>query len=114
VTVGDETDIVKCQWCDTMLEWTQGGKRWQFTAHTDEFCRDATRQLVRDLRAALASQRATWEHRIAREHRAIDQILRDAGLPTLKERAEAAELKRLVSALPTMAPEWLTDPKREP
>ena len=33
---------VKCELCDTDLEWEADGKRFRFLAHTPDFCRAAT------------------------------------------------------------------------
>lgn len=98
----DPTDEVKCKWCDTMVEWTQGGQRWLFTAHTDEFCRDATRQLVQDLKIALRSMQETCEHATRRNARRVHDYdyLQKHGLPTEEEKGAAilrmVEAKRLV------------------
>lgn len=82
------SNVVKCQWCATPLEWTQNGQRWKLKAHTDDFCRGATRQRVRDLEQALVAQRETWEHAAKSHARRLDEYLRKHGLPTPDERLD--------------------------
>lgn len=93
------SDVVKCPWCATLLEWTQNGQRWKFRAHTDEFCRDATRQRVRDLEQALAAQRETWEYAAKSHARSLDAYLRKHGLPTPTERLDQMRTIAAVSTI---------------
>lgn len=92
------TDHVRCPHCGTTLEFCSGGIRFRFTAHTEAFCRDMTRQRVKDLERALVQQREAFEHANEQLRRHVDKILSNAGLPTLEERAKHAERERSVLA----------------
>lgn len=85
------TDTKHCRWCNTLLEWTQNSKRWTFTAHTEQFCRDATRQRVKDLELAIKSVHENYHHQFERYVRRMDEYLAEHGLPTSKEQAAQAE-----------------------
>ncbi len=83
--------MTQCEWCNTVLRTEiEPGKWLAFTAHTDEFCRIATRRCVKDLRAAIVWQRENFEHVIRRHERSLQQYLEKHGLPTADEKLERA------------------------
>lgn len=84
------TERVRCPHCDVPLEFESHGNRFRFTAHTEEFCRDGTRQRVKDLERALADQREMFERAIAQFKQHIEL--------TLEERAKQAERERSILA----------------
>lgn len=80
-------DAERCPVCETSLQWRSGDRLVVFTAHDEAFCRDACRQLINDLRVALQGQQEAFARSLESARRAADQVLADAGLPTLSERA---------------------------
>lgn len=94
--------IKRCDLCDTVLEFEQGGVRLAFTAHTPELCRLATKQRIAELEQELKAKDESWltATRFVVMH--ADHALREAGLPTLTERADEAHLgaMRMMAGLP--------------
>lgn len=98
-TLGQDPTVTKrCSHCDTALEFEPvTGGRVVFTAHDDQFCRDATRERVKMLEAVLLSQREAYERAFERQRRWLDSVLKEHGLPSLAERAKIDELKRAMA-----------------
>lgn len=94
----DPTVTKRCPHCDTALEFQPiTGGRVVFTAHDDAFCHLATRERVRMLEQVLLGQREAYERAIERQRRWVDEVLSDAGLPSLAERAKLDEFKRAMA-----------------
>lgn len=88
------TPAERCQWCDTVLVFTSDGLRMTFKAHDDAFCRDATRQRVKDLERALQAAAETFEyatrmHRQSVEER-VQRMFGNEGLRRWNEREVTA------------------------
>lgn len=95
-TLGQDPHVTKrCPHCDTALEFEPvAGGRLVFTAHDEQFCHDAARERVKMLESVLLAQREAYERAFERQRRWMDKVLADAGLPSLAERANVADLKR--------------------
>lgn len=98
----DMTVTKRCPYCDTTLEFESGGKRFTFKAHDEAFCVIGTRGRVKMLEQVIVRQRETFEHYITAAHRRFDQIMAEAGLPSLADRQREAEAiaRAMMAAMP--------------
>lgn len=84
------TSGTKCELCDTQLTWDMGGRRFEFTAHTAEFCRRMTLYRIDLLQQVLQQHVETCQHHLEYARRRIDHWLEERGLETLKVWTERA------------------------
>ncbi len=96
------TPTKRCDLCDAVLEFEQDGVRLALTAHTPELCRLATKQRIAELEQALKAKDESWLQAARFVVMHADHALREAGLPTLTERADEAHLgaMRMIAGLP--------------
>lgn len=89
-------NVVKCELCDTCLEWTSDGHRFQFTAHTPEMCRAATLYRIRTLEGVLKQNAETCQRSLERCVRQIDVRLKELGVEQLSAWTQRmAELNKI-------------------
>lgn len=90
-------NAVKCELCDTALEWDAGGQRFRFTAHTPEFCRVMTLHRIRTLEGVLKQNAETCQRSLERCLRQLDIRLKELGHEELtawtRRMAELNEIK---------------------
>lgn len=100
------TVLRRCLHCDTALAHDLGGGRVViFRAHDDAFCAAATRGRVQTLVRALADLHEVYARHVRALHARVDELLAEAGLPSLRDRAERARLLALLRAdLTTLGP----------
>lgn len=87
---------IHCEYCDTPLEIEVAGKQYVFTAHSEEFCRDATRQRVKDLLCAIQGIHENYAHVMEDYRRGIDEMLAKHGIPSLEEQSKQAHAQAML------------------
>lgn len=76
-------NVVKCELCDTSLEWESAGRRFRYLGHTPEMCRSMTLHRIRTLEGVLKQNAETCQRSLERCVRQIDARLKELGVEEL-------------------------------
>jgi hypothetical protein len=76
-------NVVKCELCDTTLEFEDDGHRFRYLAHTPEMCRSMTLHRIRTLEGVLKQNAETCQRSLERVVRQIDVRLKELGVEEL-------------------------------